>query len=491
MNHWLSKKQCLSLLMAMLLLTSCGAASGNESDLIEKAPTESDTQLEDVTETVWDPLAHLPELSYDGSCFTFLVTDTGYFGTQDILRTELNGEVINDAVIQRNQLVESKLDVVIAEVRSDSVAQLAREAVLANDPGYDAVFSQRDIANMAFDGSLRDLLSLPYLEEDATWWDTYIFEEMALDGKAYFGTGDISLMDNDCTLLLVFNKYLVEEYALPDPYAMVNDMTWTFDRFAEMSEAVATDLDGDGAWTQEDRYGVSLAYDHINYYYRAFGRRYSTLPTGAEPMPKAVTLTEQDVDSFTKLMALFSVEQNCFLINKLKADGIVHTFSREQFTQDQYLFTIAEPLVFSEFREMEHDFGILPLPLYDENQERYYTVLDTAFTMLSVPISAEDGDKCGAILEAMAAQSAKTITPAYNETLLKRKYSRDNESEQMLDIIASNRTYDMASIFGWGGLESVLPTLFQNGATDLVSSYASVEKAVNANIEKAIAKLTN
>lgn len=483
MTHITSKKRTLILLLVMLLLTSCGGT------VQETDKEETDTTPETEVETQADPLAHIPDMSYEGASFTFLVTDTGYFGTQDILREELNGEVINDAVIQRNQLVEQKLDVVIGEVRSDSVPQLAQDAVLSNDPIYDAEFSHRSISSMAFNGSLYDLLALPYLEENAAWWDTYIFQEMTLAGKAYFGTGDISLMDNDCTLLLVFNKYLVEEYDLADPYAMVNNMTWTFDRFAEMSEAVATDLDGDGAWTQEDRYGVSLAYDHINYYYRAFGNRYTTLPTKDDPTPKAVTLTERDVNAFEKLMGLFTADQNCYIIEKLQCDGIPHTYSRVQFTRDQYLFTIAEPLIFSEFREMEHDFGILPMPLYDEEQERYYTVLDTAFTMLSVPISAADMEKCGVVLEAMAAQSAVTITPAYNETLLKRKYSRDNESAEMLDIIASHRTYDMASVFGWGGLESVIPNLFQKDSMDLVSSYAAVEKSVNANIEKAMEAL--
>ncbi len=471
-------------LALLLLLTSCGGtAEVAETDIAET------TAVMEETETQWEPLAHLPEKDLGGDDFTFLVTDTGYFGTHDILREELNGEIINDAVIQRNQSVEEKLNMKIAEIRTDKVPDQTREAVLSADPVYDAVFSSRAIATLAFQGSLYDLLDVPYLEETERWWDTHIFEDLALGGKAYFATGDISLMDNDCTLLLVFNKYLVDEYDLPDPYAMVKEKTWTFDRFSEMAEAVGTDLDGDGEWTQEDRYGISLAYDHINYYFRAFGNRYTTLPTEAEPVPKAVTLDDKDVSAFEKLMNLFTAEQNSFFINKLKCDGIPHTFSRVQFTQDQYLFTIAEPLIFSEFREMEHDFGILPLPMYDETQDRYYTVLDTAFTMLSVPISAADMEKCGLVLEAMAAQSAQTITPAYNETLLKRKYSRDNESEEMLDIITSTRSYDMASVFGWGGLETVLTNLLTKGSMDLVSSYTAVEKGTNTTIEKAMASL--
>ena len=138
---------------------------------------------------------------------------------------------------------------------------------------------------------------------------------------------------------------------------------------------------------------------------------------------------------------------------------------------------------------MEHDFGVLPLPKYDESQDRYYTPLDTAVAYLSVPVCVSDTERCGIILEAMAAQSAETITPAYNETILKRKYTRDMESEEMLNIIMSNRVYELTNLFSWGNLSGGLTSLCQKGSADIASMYAKNEAAVTKAIEKTFTNL--
>ena len=44
----------------------------------------------------------------------------------------------------------------------------------------------------------------------------------------------------------------------------------------------------------------------------------------------------------------------------------------------------------------------------------------------------------GAVLEAMAIESYKVVTPAYYEVALKGKYSKDPQSWEMLDMIVNN-----------------------------------------------------
>ena len=58
-------------------------------------------------------------------------------------------------------------------------------------------------------------------------------------------------------ITVFFNKQLVEDYALGDLYALVRDGQWTLDRLISMSEAVAHDLNGDGAMGVEDCYGMA------------------------------------------------------------------------------------------------------------------------------------------------------------------------------------------------------------------------------------------
>ena len=484
------KRLCLLLLCAML----CTACAGTTEETMEtdRSAADGETPTETEPETV-DPLAHLPEKTYDGTDFTFLVTDTtdvGYFGIKDILREEMTGEILNDSILERNRKVEDRFSVRIAEVRDLNPVAAAQRAIKAGDAVCDAMISNFVVGNLILTNECHDFYSLPVIDTTAAYWDPYIFSDMSIRGRAYVATGDISTMDNDCTLMLVFNKYLTEINALDDPYALVREGKWTFDAMRKMCEVVSLDLNGDGEWDQEDRYGLSLAYDHVNYYYRAFGNRYTTLSQSADAVPELIPLSDRAVSVFTEIISLVSDGRSVYFIDKLSSNGMIpHTYSRVQFTEDHYLFTIAEPLVFSEFREMEHDFGVLPLPKYDESQDRYYTPLDTAVAYLSVPVCVSDTERCGIILEAMAAQSAETITPAYNETILKRKYTRDMESEEMLNIIMSNRVYELTNLFSWGNLSGGLTSLCQKGSADIASMYAKNEAAVTKAIEKTFTNL--
>lgn len=486
------RKHMIVLLLLSILLSACSAAETDQETTVKNGDdTLEVTESSETTMESMEPLAHLPEKNYGGADFTFLVTDTGYFGITDIVREEMTGEILNDSILERNHKVEERYSVRIAEIRDDNPVAIAQKAVQSGDAVCDAMFSNLAVGSMILANQCTDFYSLPTVDPSASYWDPYIFEDLSIRGKAYVATGDISTMDNDCTLMLVFNKYLVEINELGDLYTLVREGNWTFDTMGKMCETVGLDINGNGEWDQEDRYGLSLAYDHVNYYYRAFGNRYTTLSRDAEEIPEVIPLSDRAVSGFTDIISLVSNGHNSYFIEKLDANGMIpHTYSRIQFTQDQYLFTIAEPLIFSEFREMEHDFGVLPLPKQDESQERYYTPLDTAVSYLSVPVCVSDRERCGILLEAMAAQSAVTITPVYNETILKRKYTRDIESEEMLNIIMSNRVYELTNLFSWGSLSDVLTNLCKKGSADIASSYAKCEPSVTKAIEKTFTNLS-
>lgn len=395
----------------------------------------------------------------------------------------MDGEPLNDAIYERNSIIEGKYGISIGEIRSDAVPDAAKKAIMSEDDSFDAIFSQRTIIGLASAGYLMDFNKLPYIDKTMPWWDTNIFEGYAINGKSYFATGDISLMDDDCTLLTVFNKFLTGQNKLDDPYALVEDNKWTVDAFGAMSKSVYTDVNGNSLCDQDDVYGVSLAYDHINYYYIACGLRFTSV-SEAGKIPEVEKLNDRSVGAFGKLMDIFTDEQSSYFINKLQTAMIPHTYSRIQFTRDLYLFTIAEPLIFTEFRDMEHDFGFLPLPMYDESQDGYYTPYDTAVTSMSVPVTVSDTERCGIILEAMAAQSRYTVKDVYYDTLLKRKYSRDNESEAMLDIVMNTRTYDLMFIFSWQNMNSVMTALLQTGSYDLTSKYEAIIEKTQTAIDK-------
>ena len=104
-----------------------------------------------------------------------------------------------------------------------------------------------------------------------------------------------------------------------------------------------------------------------------------------------------------------------------------------------------------DFKAMETDFGILPFPLYNNNQNRYYSIVRNAMSLIGIPVTASNPDECGLILEVLAAESYKLVVPAYYDVALKVKRTRDEESAEMLDIIRDSLwmnfgyTYNMST----------------------------------------------
>ena len=95
-------------------------------------------------------------------------------------------------------------------------------------------------------------------------------------------------------------------------------------------------------------------------------------------------------------------------------------------------------------------------------------------------------ERTGIIIEALSAESMYLLTPAYYEISLKTKYARDDESQEMLDIIFASTVYDLGNIFDWGGVFTLPSNLTESGSTDFASRYAKIEKAAVKAMEKTI-----
>ncbi|MBR5452512.1 MAG: hypothetical protein IKV54_00395, partial [Clostridia bacterium] len=124
--------------------------------------------------------------------------------------------------------------------------------------------------------------------------------------------------------------------------------------------------------------------------------------------------------------------------------------ARDMFASGNLLFAAlhlryAESLA---FRNMQDEYGILPVPKYDERQDDYYTYAHDQYSVFMVPKTVEDPEMCGAVLEAMAYESYRTVQPTYYDMVLKGRYANDPQSRKMLDNITANVKVDPAWIYG-------------------------------------------
>ena len=140
------------------------------------------------------------------------------------------------------------------------------------------------------------------------------------------------------------------------------------------------------------------------------------------------------------------------------------------------------------FRDMENDFGIMPLPLYDESQERYYnSAASWSISLYSIPNNAwqdEDFARAGWITQALAYESLYSLTPAYYEVTLQNKVARDEQSARMLDLIFASRTYDFGWYFEIGGYNEAIMNLLRAYKSDVTSMYEKGLKKADKTLTK-------
>lgn len=144
--------------------------------------------------------------------------------------------------------------------------------------------------------------------------------------------------------------------------------------------------------------------------------------------------------------------------------------------------------VVENYRNMDADFGILPMPKYDTAQETYYhTVNSNTCSTIEIPVSsAVDTEFTGIIIEAMSAESTYTIREAYYEINLGTKITRDEESKVMLDIIFSTRIYDIGEIYNWGGVGDSVRGIMQKKSSDFTSMITKASPNVMKQLDKFI-----
>lgn len=139
------------------------------------------------------------------------------------------------------------------------------------------------------------------------------------------------------------------------------------------------------------------------------------------------------------------------------------------------------------FRNMDADYGILPIPMLDSNQERYYSFVNPwVSSALAIPAThtGEDLEFIGAVLECMGYYSMDTVAYEFYDVALKYQQSRDDDSMEMLDRIFDTRGVDIGSVFKIGNYDSVLHNLATAAPGTFRSAYEAAEVAAQTRIDQ-------
>ena len=470
----------LALTLIFIFIISCGDSG---SDIETAKSTDTSVVDETITEETIRYIDTLPATDFGGETVSIIASS---FGTNvNIPEDEETGDLINDAVLKRNRDVEERYNVKFVyylAASADETQTKASASVLAGDSDYDIVIDSMYAVNapMVQKGLLLSYDHIPYVDLDQSWWSKFVRTDLSIKGKVYFPTGEIVAGYFRAPYSMIFNKRLAENFNIENLYSLVLEYKWTIDKMAELMKDVALDLDGDGKMTNLDQYALGLD-DVAGFgYFIAMGEKMTRFDEKGLP-----NLTLADTKTIETVEMLASIVGDKAIV--IRGENYVKNEEHVVFTSGRSLFLANTFNNFYTFRDMTDDFGIIPLPMRNESQGVYYSYAQPwSGTGVTVPITNQNLEKTGLIIESLAYMSSEYLTPAMYEVTLKTKVARDNDSEAMLDLIFSNSSYDLNVIFNWGGSANVLRDCVLGDKQNYVSSYESIRTATETALQKTI-----
>lgn len=459
------KKHIIPILLCFLL-TACGSAEMPETDIqTDTAAAETET-AETETEMPFPDSA-----DYGGRIYTVIACDENVPYTYFELPAEENGDVMNDAIYDRNRQTEEHLNIKLA-IETGKLADVTNgiiNSVAAGDDAYQLanIHIVEGGANLVTGGNLLNLLTMDTLDFDNPWWNASFVDSLTIrsgaEDKLYLASGDMIVPN---ARVIVMNKEMFSSLH-PDAalYEEIKDGKWTLDRMGELTKDVLFDLDGNGTMDAADRYafgdldnaGVGTSFLH--------GSGLSLIRVQNDGSLSFIYDDEKLLSMMEKLHES--------LYREYAASKTVN-ISTAEFGEGHVLFGSQVLLKLQVLRDYDTDFGIIPFPKYDEAQKQYYSSVWNG--LLCVPITVSDADFCGHVMEVLNAASTDTISPAYYDTLLTSKFSRDEDSAVMLDLIFDGVIYDIGFCFdNWIGLYSFPGQMMLKGDLNL-ASYAAANR---------------
>lgn len=474
-------------IMAATVISGCGST---EIPSETTAKTDTVSAGDDTTDgkKVKD---NLPAVDFKGKEFNILIRNEVAYEFD----SEQTGELVNDAVYNRNIMVGERFNTTINYISvpglwtsKNEYQSLITNAVLANDPVYDIVTGQSNvIIPMAAQGLYNEVGDSKYIDFSKPYWKPGYHDNVKINDRLYTLCGDYALTALTRSNVIFFNKLLMDEYKIEYPYQLVKEGNWTLDKFLEIVTNIAVDLNGDSVIDKEDLHGFCAYSNSIDPFFVSNGLGFTSLDN--DGIRKIDFPNDKAVDVFDKIYAM--THSNSF-VNASTNYVIAGTTSSTEdamsveFKNGKMLMMGMVLDGVEKLRDMNVDFGLIPYPKYDEKQERYYTSVTRTYTIAAIPLSASDYEMPELLLEALACEGYNNIVPTYYEIALKGKYTRDNDSAEMLDIVSSTSWFDFTDAYytDLGTISSFI-SLYALGDTEgLVSQFESKRSSFQANLDK-------
>lgn len=477
-------KKLLLVLLAICMLLGCVACKSNKQEGVTTAPPaqEQNPGNQEQKDPHADYLAALPERNWENDEFKILITAAyqSYYEMGDESESP-----VDQAGFERNLAAEEKYGVAIEYIvydgNSSNSAPLVtaiRTAAESEDP-FDLCMAQASyMMPLASEGYFTNVLNNQYMHMDKEWYHQSINEMTVIGNKQYAFSNEFISSQIGSVMVLHFNKTMYKNRGFTENlYDLVDNKQWTYDKMYSLVQGLYQNLDeDDDVKSQADQFGIVGAPQIINCLMRGMGN----LPVVKDKNNEWSIdhyYSDRLIKSFDKMMLLW--QSNDSLRLPANADNA------KIFAEGRSLFmSVSLGVMFwDDMKNMTIDNGILPFPLYDEQQETYYHSLQR-WELNYIPKVA-DVERAAIVSEYLAFLSYRDFLPVYwNEAILVRKSDTEDDM-RMLNLIRDTMYFGFEEMYvaGLSGLGDMCAGLIASGKNELGSTWSTNKESFKESLE--------
>lgn len=389
----------------------------------------------------------------------------------------------NQLVVDIIADVEEKFNckIVMEAVSPDVIFEAAQPEIMGGGKYADLIGTTMwAYGKLLGGGLLRDLNNVETLDLSASYFNQNVIKTATFGNSTYsFGAGFGSHFSSNWVIF--YNSRIWEELKLPNPYELVKNNEWTWDRLVEYAKLSLLDIDGDGIVnTESDRWGLTGASgDMIRAIFLATGARFYQEDSNGK-----MRLACTDPVSAEKINLIYKMFQTDNIIYKNENVGALETF-----VAGRSLFYAGGNSDDTQLKGMEDNFGILPMPKWDAGQEEYQSAVDHNAPIFAMTTTNKNTYEAGIIITALA----KRYQAMDDLTLQDRDdtFWRFEEDREMVETyVLGHSAYDVINIIKNANNNFEAPSgalfagCYNNTYSDIVSTIASMEDLLNIYLDE-------
>ena len=480
------KKRVLAFLLTTLLpLTGISCSHENSPEQIQPEAVPNQNE-ETAPEAVLSRLEELGSRKFNGNTYTVLSCADNPTLFINLPADETTGEVINDTLYSRNKKIEEAYDVVLEQVianPADVGFTDLRTSITAGDKVYDYTYGRLNngLASLATEGMLLNLRDSTYLSLDKNWWSPMVSEQLTLNGKIFFTTGDICPSIYQAASACYLNTDLMQDYNITaDVFSLVKEGKWTFDVLTEMVKSHDSDVNADGIMhTNDDFFGFIAQNNDVACNIALTGAGVQLVKNSGSDLELNL-ISEETVSVIETL-------QNLIPLIKFDTQNDIYNIT---FAEDRAIVIMHNvgTAMRDSIRNMDSDYILTPVPKASEAQESYRSLVNSWNDgFVSIPLLS-DIESVSFLLEVLAYESYTSVRPTTYEVVLKAKNQRDPDSCEMVDVILNSIYLDYHTINNFGGASNKILDVIVNGSP-VVSAMEEIEQMAQTQVSELMESL--